>query len=60
MGLHYGFGDGCFWVMDRKMGQNEVTKNWSFSGHGPTPENSDIFFEFVSMLVKLSEDIFRG
>ena len=42
-GLHHGFGDGHFRVPHPKKSQNRG-KNWSFSGHGPTPENYNIFF----------------
>ena len=56
----HGFGIGHFGLCIRKLSKTGVTKKWSFSGHGPTPENSDIFFEFVSMLVKLSENVFWG
>ena len=58
--LAHGFGVGHSGLQQPKVAKSRVTKKWSFSGHGPTPENSDIFFEFVSMLVKLSENVFRG
>ena len=58
--LAHGFGVGHSGLCIRKLSKTGVTKKWSFSGHGPTPKNSDIFFEFVSMLVKLSENVFWG
>ena len=42
--LAHGFGVGHFGLCIRKLSKTGVTKKWSFSGHGPTPENSDIFF----------------
>ena len=57
--LAHGFGVGHSGLCLRKLSKTGVTKKWSFSGYGPTPENSDFFFEFVSMLGKLSENIFR-
>ena len=40
----HGFGIGHSGLCLRKLSKTGVTKKWSFSGHGPTPENSDIFF----------------
>ena len=56
----HGFGVGHSGLGLRKLSKTGVTKKWSFSGHGPTPKKSGIFFEFVSMLVKLSENVFWG
>ena len=60
MGLIIRFLGGILDGLIQKWAKTGVTKNWSFSGRGPTPENDNIFFEFVSMLVKLSENIFVG
>ena len=42
--LDHGFGIGHFGLQQPKLTKSRVTKKWSFSGHGPTPENSNIFF----------------
>ena len=58
--LAHGFDIGHSGLCIRKLSKTGVMKKYSFSGHVPTPENPVIFFEFVSMLVKFSENIFRG
>ena len=42
--LAHGFGVGHSGLRQPKLAKSRVTKKWSFSGHGPTPENSNIFF----------------
>ena len=42
--LRHGFGVGDFRRSVEKVPKSRVTKKSSFSGHGPTPENFDIFF----------------
>ena len=42
--LAYGFGVGHFGLRQPKLAKSRVTKKLSFSDHGPTSKNSDIFF----------------
>ena len=66
--MTHGFGISIFrsnfrrftWNSSENEPKQGVTKNWSFSGHGPTPENSNIFFSGLYQCWLNCQKIFSG